>query len=207
MKFLRIVFTIIGILAILLGLLMLTSDSGLALTFGFLGLFIIILSRLIKKKPKTAETVAVETISAEPQQSLLQKTIKVAGISNYMEAVMDFAIENDEFEYTKKQIKEEDLEDEEIPEYTFRGQHASFKFEPDNKYDKEAIAIYVKSSKIGYVPKDRIAFIRDIINSDRLKNATCEFVGGNYKIYDSGEDRLKTVELNIGARITVEYTE
>ena len=213
MKALRIIFTIIGIPAFLLGFLMLiTGEKSLGLFFLFDGALLILISRLMKPKknapakasPKE-ETSKSESVLDDPKTQV--KTIKVAGISNYLENVMDFAVENDEYEYTKKQIIAENLEDEEIPEYTFMDRPAEFIFEPDNEYDSNAIAIYVATKKIGYVPKERIPFIKDIIDSKRLKSATCEFVGGNYKIYDTDEGEIKKVELNLGARVTVEYTE
>lgn len=150
-----------------------------------------------KKEPAQAEM--------QPEPVGNQKTIKVAGISQYMDAVMVFAHENEEYEYTKKQIIKEEMEDEEIPEYNFYDQPVRFVYEPGNEYDSNAIAIYINELKIGYVPKEHISFIRNIVDSGRLVNAVCEFVGGNYKKYDSDSETLETTELNIGGRVTVTY--
>lgn len=194
------VFLIIaGVIIIIGGLLLALAIPVVGILFAAFGIFLIWFGRKYQKKEKPVHP----EVQEEPHYK--EKTIKVAGITNYIDSVMNFAIENDEYEYTKSQIVKEELEDQEIPEYIFRDRPATFVYEPDNVYDSNAVAICIGNYKIGYVPKEHTGFIHDIIDSNRLISATCEFVGGNYRMYDSIDEIFIEKELNIGARVTVQY--
>ena len=195
----NILFKILCIILIVMSVLLMIINPILGIIILILAVFGLIKSnKLYRKKEK----VLSQQPKDKPENT---KTIKVSGITHYMDSVMIFVGENDEYEYTKRQIINEGMEDEEIPEYVFFDHPARFEFEPDNPYDSNAIAIYINELQIGYVPKENIDFIHDIVESGRLKKATCKFVGGNYKKYNSETETIEKTELSIGARITVEY--
>lgn len=191
----KIFLLVAGILLTLGGLILLLALPVAGILFAAFGGFLIWYSIRLKKK-------AVQTALLDKDCA---RTFKVAGITKYMDAVMVFAGENEEYEYTKQQIIKEGMEDEEIPQYIFLEHPASLVYEPDNPYDSNAIAVYINELQIGYVPRDDIEDIRLLIDAGMIKSVMCEFVGGNYKIYNSDEETLETHELNIGARITVTY--
>ena len=172
------------------------------LIFVALGVLSIVFAK--KYKPKEAVTNTVETSVpvAEPS-NVKTETIKVAGISHYTDAVLSLGHENDEYNYSKREIIENGLEDEDIPKYYFNILPAEFVFEPDNPYDSNAIAIYVDGQKIGYVKSGSIAHIRKLIENDKIKSASCEIVGGKMKRYDSDTETVDKIDLDYGARITI----
>ena len=135
------------------------------------------------------------------------ETIRVAGITNYTDEVRSLGDENPEYEYSKKEILEYGLEDEDIFEYLFDELPATFVYEPENEYDSNAIAVYVSGVKIGYVKKGSTSHIRKLIESGRLESASCEISGGKYKRLDSEDNTLEKSELNFGARITLRIKE
>ena len=136
-----------------------------------------------------------------------KKTIKVAGISHYTDAVLSLGYENPDYDLTKEEIIESGLEDVEIPMYDFNTMDVEFVEEPDNPYDSEAIAIYVEGIKIGHVSREDNANIRKMINSGTIISTTCEIVGGKFKIYNSVTNEIEKTNLNYGARVTLTIQE
>ena len=163
---------------------------------------------LTKKKKKTAvvqKAAVVQKQVAEQKKNM--ETHKVAGISYRKDAVMSFAVENEYYNMTKKQIIDGGMEDAVIYKYEFPDLPAEFVFEPDNEYDPNAIAIYVEGKKIGYVKKGSTAHIRNLINAGKIKSALCRFSGGPSKFYDSVEEELQKNDDDFGAKITLTLNE
>ena len=165
----------------------------------------------IQPKPQAAPVIRPR-LTVEPAETPKPKlegvktiTLKAKGISRYQDAVKELGIENEEYRYTKKQIIEEGLEDEEISDYSFYPMDAYLIEEPENPYDSNAIAIYVHDSKIGYVDSGLTSIVKKILRSGNLISSTCEIVGGNYRVYDSEDEEFFVKELSLGARITLEY--
>lgn len=216
----------LGIVLLILGLVMLRQGLVYGVLAIGLGVYIIYdvnkknnqkaeerkqeaLKRLVQQSaPQPQDGTFVEFRRSQPQikphEELTRKeTIRAAGISYRTDAVLSLGYKNNEYAYNKKQIIDEDLEDKEIWEYDFPQYDVEFVFEPDNKYDTNAIAIYVEGKQIGYVERDLTAHVRDLIESGKLKSAYCQIVGGKYKIYDSDEESIEKYEINFGARITL----
>ena len=209
MKFLKILLFIIAGLLLVLSL-------AVKETIGVVIAVILLLLALLtgKKKKEKEETQQQSTTGSvmsqeneEPVNNKKTETIKVAGISNYTDAVLSLGCENDDYSLSKKEIIENGLEDEDIPEYTFPALDIRFEFEPDNEYDPNAIAIFADNVKIGYVKQGSTSHIRKLINEDRITDATGEIVGGNYKRLDSDEGTIRKEKLNFGARVTLTIKE
>lgn len=192
----RVFFIICSIVIIASGLLMLIVNPVTGIIFIALGIFFLWYSKRYKKKPKKAEP-------AEEPVSTKEETIRVAGISNYTDAVLALGHDNDEYEYSKKQIIENGMEDEEIYQYFFRTFPAKFVYEPENPHDSNAIAIYVANEKIGYVKRGETAHVRELIESGKLDSAYCDIDGGPFKRYDSESETMETKDLNFGASVTM----
>ena len=213
MKALKVVAKIVGILAIIVALLMFIIDDKTAgiilLLLGALNLFLSH-KQTASKTPARNKKPANAKPNVEPAAQVTgskRETIKAAGISNYTDAVLSLGHENEEYSYSKKQIIEENLEDEDIWEYEFRMLPAKFVYEPDNPYDSNAIAITVAGEKIGYVKKEQTAHIRKLIDGGKLQSASCEIVGGKMKRLNSEDGTIEKKELNYGAKITLTYSE
>lgn len=157
-----------------------------------------------QQKPQDDGMIVEVRHQSQPKQSTKKETIRVAGISFYTDAVESLGFENEEYHYNKRKIIDEYLEDEKIWQYSFAPEQLEFVSEPENKYDPNAIAVYIDGKQIGYVEKELTAHIREIMENEKLVSATCDIVGGKYKMYDSVEEEIVRGEINYGARITLE---
>lgn len=201
-KWQKVFLIVSGVLLILGGLLLMIVSFATGFIFAALGVLAIVFAK--KYKPKESVTNTVETSAPVIETTNVKtETIRVAGISNYTDAVLSLGDENDEYNYSKREIIENGLEDEDIPKYYFSTLPAEFVYEPNNPYDSNAIAIYVNGEKIGYVKSGSIAHIRKLIENDRIKDASCEIVGGKMKRYDSDTETVEKIDLDYGARITL----
>lgn len=202
----KVLLIVLGSLLAVLSLL-LTIVNPLALIGVAFGVVLIIYGKKYKKpKVETKAPIQSTIVQAKPEHAtdgFTRETIKVAGISQYTDNVLSLGTENPEYFYSKREIIDNSLEDEDIPEYTFRKLPATFEFEPDNEYDSNAIAVYVTGLKIGYVKQGTTAHIRKLIEGDKIESASCEIVGGKMKRLDSDDNSLEKKDLNYGARITL----
>ena len=211
----------VGIFLLILGFVMIGVGQLLGIIALALGIYVVFdVNKKIKKQAEEraaeANRVAeeqrriIESARAaakpvqKPDKTKKRETIRAAGISHYTDNVISLGFENDEYSYSKRQIIDEYLEDEEIWQYSFPEYKVDFVYEPENKYDSNAIAIYIKDKIIGYVERDKTDHIRDLLDSGKIQNVSCEIVGGKYKIYDSDEECINKGEINFGARITLE---
>lgn len=206
----KVFFMVAGALLIVMCLLI-TIINPLGLLGVAFGVLLIIYGKKYKKpavetKAETNAPIQPTIGQVTPESAadgFKRETIKVAGISQYTDNVLSLGTENPEYFYSKREIIDNSLEDEDIPEYTFRKLPATFEFEPDNEYDSNAIAVYVTGLKIGYVKQGTTAHIRKLIEGDKIESASCEIVGGKMKRLDSDDNSLEKKDLNYGARITL----
>lgn len=206
----KVLLIVLGALLIAMSLMLLLVNPIIGIAGIALGIFAFWYSKKYKKKMAADEAVVEQPQTAETEAKAenhpvgeKRETIKVAGITNYTKGVLSLGRENPEYEYSKRDIIENGLENEKIYQYEFRTLPAEFVYEPENEYDSNAIAIYVTGVKIGYVKKGATAHIRNLIESGKLESASCEIVGGNYKRLDPETNTLQKEKLEYGARVTL----
>lgn len=203
------------IVSIVIGIVLLVMSLMLAIIYPVVGIIGIVFSVWFiwysRKKYKKKEENGIPKNQTEIEQPNLsiekRETIKVAGISQYTDAVLSLGSENPDYSLSKKELIESGLEDQDIPQYLFRTLPATFEFEPDNPYDSNAIAVYVTGVHIGYVKQGSTAHIRKLIQEDKIESASCEIVGGKHKRLDSEDGTLEKIDLNYGARIILKVKE
>lgn len=91
----------------------------------------------------------------------MAKEYKVAGITNYIDNIMEFAFESDDFQLTRSELRKEFEDGDRVDQYYFDFQHVELVEEPDNEYDPNAIRIDVDGLTIGYVPKEQTAEVKN----------------------------------------------
>lgn len=135
---------------------------------------------------------------------------KIAGTSFYQDTIKK-AIKKEKEEsiffdekydgMTNKEILE-DTYDEPIFEYSDAlFSNCSLRLEPNNEYDEKAIAVYIDSFKVGYVPKKNFLegkeYLYDQLTGGLKDNQKLNFSlslrGGKYKI-NRGDERVETGE-------------
>lgn len=191
------------------------GETGAAAVVLALGVLLLVLGVRRKKKKQQAQPTPIPQQPpvyqppVQPQPVVNQQpgkkteTHKVAGVNYHKDAVESLGDENYDYKMSKKEIIESGMEDEDIFEYFFRTFQATFRFEPDNPHDPNAIAVDVAGEHIGYIKSGSIAHVRKLINEDKIESATCEIYGGKCKRYDSMDETIERETHDYAATVTV----
>lgn len=118
------------------------------------------------------------------------KTYKVTGMSNYIDNIMSLAVENIDYDKSKKELIEDDLVNERIYQYDFYPCKIELVPEPNNPYDSNAIKVIVEKMHVGYIKAGSCSHVLKLLREDRIIKIDCEMRGGKYKYlgYDEDED-------------------
>ena len=125
--------------------------------------------------------------------SAVKKTYRLAGTSFCLDNIMQLAIENPDYDMTKKEIIEADMTSERIWLYDFYPETVELVPEPENPHDKNAIKVLIDGLHVGYIKAGSCAHLLKIINESRIRSIECRISGGPYKIvteeYDDEKDK------------------
>lgn len=208
-------YKLIGVLFIILGLMLLLLGILYPITLVLsVGAFYIGVKNLRKKTVDTTLTATpLLNTNLQPKDKTIRPTysFNVAGttFNNGQTKLKSLANEylesNDAYDgYTNKEIEENG------PTYQVSvggGYEITLEPDLDNKYDKNAImVIHDELGPIGYVPKESIRKVKDVLNTNNYK-LEWELVGGRVKEYDDDDEKVVTNELNYGINITLSYAD
>lgn len=144
---------------------------------------------------KQSEIPATDTSGAQNIRSYQIKHYKVAGATYYESAYKQLAIENPDFDMSKKEIIDEEMTDRRIYQYIFAPKKVELIPEPTNEHDPNAIMVVVDGLLIGYIKAGNCAHLLKIINGKRIGGISIAIYGGNYKCvyseYDDETDKEK----------------
>ena len=164
-----------------------------------------------KNQPARPEPQTVQ--SPAPQKPELNwENHKVAGISFRNDAVMDLAIPDNDYEYTKKELIDNFLTDERVYQYYFNISTVELIPEPDNPEDPNAIKVVFDDHHIGYIKRGSCSRIKKLLTGNQIKQLKGELEGGKYKYVheiDDGKYELEKDEAPFFAtvRIAIEQEE
>lgn len=117
----------------------------------------------------------------------------VAGITYRQDAIKQLGYENDEYDYTKREIIDAGLEDEKIYQIEFDTGVTVLEPEPDNPHDPNAVKVVVDGVHVGYIKKVDCTHVKSLILDGRVQKIRSEIHGGKYKRvvmeYDDDRDR------------------
>lgn len=122
---------------------------------------------------------------------------KVAGTSYHLDAIMELAQENPDYDLTKREIIDNGLTDERIYQYTFTDGPVELVDDPDNEYDPNAIKVLVAGQHIGYIKRGSTGRVHNLQRAGRVLGVTAEIYGGKYKVVlcDDDDDGAEHYEL------------
>jgi hypothetical protein len=134
-------------------------------------------------------------------------SFKVAGISFYEKDIINtLAVENDDYDMTKKEIADAYMTDENIYKYVINVDDVQLEPEPDNPHDPNAIKVVADGVLIGYVPARSTKRVGQILT--KSPEIICNVYGGPSKIVfeeSDGSHTMKKSDHNIGAEIILKY--
>lgn len=127
---------------------------------------------------------------------LKTETLHITGTSHYMDNILDLAIENYLYDYSKKELIEDGLEDERIYQYEFYPSKVELVAEPENQYDSNAIRVLIDDIHVGYVKSGSCTHVKKLLNSGRVTAIDAEIYGGTYKLLWEDENGEYQIERN-----------
>jgi type II secretory pathway pseudopilin PulG len=132
---------------------------------------------------------------------------KVAGTTYHLDAIMELAEDNPDYDMTQREIIDAGMEEERIYQYTFPDSPVELVDDPDNEQDPNAIKVLVAGQHIGYIKRGSTGRIHKLQRSGRVLGITAEIYGGRYKVVRSVEEyqtqhyEMDRDESNYGAAI------
>lgn len=159
----------------------------------------------IEESPTTEAPIPETDIPSEPTPEVsvpdapecpyVEKVYHVTGMSYYMDGLMSLAVENDEYDYSKKEIVDNFMYDESIYRYSFYFDTIELIPEPENPYDKNAIKVVIDGEQVGHIKAGSCAHLLKVIKEDRIHKISCTIGGGPLKrvISDYDDEKDKDV--------------
>lgn len=122
-------------------------------------------------------------------------TFKVAGVPHHVDDFFNaLAVENSDYNLSKKEIKEDFSDGDKIFEYDFSFSKVELIPEDTNPYDKNAVRVEADGHVVGYIGKNDTLKVRDLLNNPELFKIELNLAGGNYKYVSEDEDGKVSVE-------------
>lgn len=160
-----------------------------------------------KQAGEAAAKAAAAKAPAKPRATFERH--KVAGTSYHLDAIMELAQENPDYDLTKREIIDDGLTDERIYQYTFADGPVELVDDPGNEYDPNAIKVLVAGQHIGYIKRGSTGRVHNLQRAGRVLGVTAEIYGGKYKVVicddDDGAERYDLIkdETGYGAAIEI----
>lgn len=160
-----------------------------------------------KQADEAAAKAAAAKAPAKPRATFERH--KVAGTSYHLDAIMELAQENPDYDLTKREIIDDGLTDERIYQYTFADGPVELVDDPGNEYDPNAIKVLVAGQHIGYIKRGSTGRVHNLQRAGRVLGVTAEIYGGKYKVVicddDDGAERYGLIkdETAYGAAIEI----
>lgn len=209
-KFIRFVFNVFGLLFSFGGLLLILGGAaGFGLFFIGIALLFFWKARSYKKQLRAA---AVETEAAVPVpapapapvanpapvadppadengQPVKVRKYKVTGVTHYIDNILNVAMENPDYEMTKRELIADDRTDEKIWQYLFFPSEVQLMPEPGNEYDPNAIKVIVDGEHVGYIKSGSASHLLKLMESGGVMGIDCKMGGGKFKrLYEEYDD-------------------
>lgn len=123
------------------------------------------------------------------------ETQHVVGIKYRQKDLIQLALANPYYSFTKSVLINNNLVNETIWKQEFNPEIIELTPEPDNAHDKNAVKVIVDGTHIGYIKAEECLHILDLIKSNRIVSVSCEISGGQYKRVNEDYDIARDKEL------------
>lgn len=156
---------------------------------------------------KQADAYAAKAAAAKPHAEFERH--KVAGTSYHLDAIMELAEDNPDYDMTQREIIDAGMEEERIYQYTFPDSPVELVDDPGNEQDPNAIKVLVAGQHIGYIKRGSTGRVHNLQRAGRVLGVTAEIYGGKYKVVicddDDGAEHYDLIkdETGYGAAIEI----
>ena len=154
-----------------------------------------------------ADADAAKAAAAKPHAEFERH--KVAGTSYHLDAIMELAEDNPDYDMTQREIIDAGMEEERIYQYTFPDSPVELVDDPGNEQDPNAIKVLVAGQHIGYIKRGSTGRVHNLQRAGRVLGVTAEIYGGKYKVVicddDDGAEHYDLIkdETGYGAAIEI----
>ena len=201
-KFYRFLFRLFGaVIGFGAFLLILGGAPGAALAFGVLAVAFFWKAKNIGKQaaekeeriPAPSDPAPVLPAAETPAHTQNVKKYKVAGVTHYVDNILELATEDPDYDLSKRELIAEDRVQERVWKYFFAPQKVELVPEDDNPQDPKAIKVVVDGQHVGYIKTGSCAHLRKVIGRGAIVDIDCTIGGGPYKYvtleYDDETDK------------------
>lgn len=182
---------------------LLFGAAAIAFCFGGITLF-----KKAKTEKQKIAPIAQHT-EPDPEPQSVKKSNFVFGVAGVYyrqkEIMRDLMDESYEYGLTKKEILEEGLDDTRIYKYDIVNTAASLVPEPDNPHDPNAIKVIVGDVLVGYVPAEKTARVRNILERKEIIKTICQIYGGEYKYLADKDSSIEYDSTGLKASVEIQY--
>lgn len=120
-------------------------------------------------------------------------TFHATGMQHYEDAIDSLKSENDDYSLSKSELAE--LYDTgKIWKYDYSYSKLELIPEPENEFDKNAVAVYLDGRKVAYIKKGSCSQVKNLLASGTVKGIDAEIGGGHYKYLSDDGDGHYTIE-------------
>lgn len=159
------------------------ADVGTIMILVGIAAIVIALVRRVLSKRKAKQESKRPDPSKPPKYRT--ETMKISGTSYRQDEIKSLGVPNDDYSLSKKQLLE-DYEGEKVFALDFDPK-ITLVPEPTNEYDANAIRVEADGVLIGYVPKGKTKYVRELMDAGKLYFVDANIEGGKYKLADDGE--------------------
>lgn len=162
-----------------------------------------------KEDPAPAAQDNIDT-AAIPQAAPLTKSenFRIAGLQYYSKEIMQqLSLKNEDYSLPKKDLTDIYDEGDRIFQYEFNNTPVKLVQEPDNEHDPNAIAVFVDTTKIGYIKKGSCSHVKNLLRSEMIEKTEIEITGGDYKalVYSDESILIDKDSQDLRATLTITY--
>lgn len=232
-KILGVICYVIAILSLLFGLAAFAmKEAGVGIFFAVIAVIFVLLARYTKsyatKKYGTADPVPAPTAPApeapapapstprrtrerrpvpkyKPAENCESYNFDVAGTHYRQDDIEELMDDNPEYGYTKKEIKENALEDTRLYKYSIAVINADLVPEPDNPHDPNAIKVMADGVLVGYVPAAETETVRQLTSEKEIVKIQCSIYGGEYKFLSYDDSTIRKGSTDLKAVVSIKY--
>lgn len=137
-------------------------------------------------------------------RELKTEHFSVRGVSYYNENTKKLACSNPDWKCTAAQIRAAGKIGKRIYRYNYINKPVKLFEEPDNKHDKNAVAIFIAGELVGYIGREENVHVKSILKRHEVKYISGFISGGQYKIVND-DNSIDRFEDEISIKIKIAY--
>ena len=168
-----------------------------------MGLF----SNLFSKKNTAAAQPQPVQMPEEKKPRYIVKSQRfiLDNVKDHMEDIMDLVEKNEDYKLKKKDLIEENREDENIYEYELN-EKATITTISCEGGGVEQLQVFVCNTHIGDIKKGGISRVKNLLKKGNIENIWVEVSGGKYKMIKEWDDEYTVLDTETPFSITIEIT-